>query len=434
MASLLVGFSWAAQAEGGAGVRRGARPIAGWRVTLPEISGPGASAVLRGRVKGSPPRPAFLAIRCVAPRKLAVDAVIAQAGAVVGYRLENGRLEPHARAAVKRLGGSRMLREIPHGDLLTIDIDDVELGLARLHFRLAGTREAVRQVAEACTGTTVPSRAAAASLRPARGRSAARKPPAGNEAHSSRTPDASVPPPAAPRQVTDTQEPPPAEADRATSAIIPRPSSGDALGSKPLPSSPPPDAGQAPAPPRGIARSEPLPDHVPPSGPDSVQPAPPQTPGPPAGESSAASPALPRDEDKAPGPSPSEPVSPAPPQIAAAVTPTPPPGPVAPPAHDPGSRRERLAAFVQRYGPNRHRELMYDWYRQCLDLAGIARERVWYLSGEQLTYLTKGETDEVRVSLLVSTDPNLDVPPRRIACYGSGKGRDLTLTRAETLP
>jgi hypothetical protein len=75
--------------------------------------------------------------------------------------------------------------------------------------------------------------------------------------------------------------------------------------------------------------------------------------------------------------------------------------------------------------------LIYDWYRQCLDLAGVPRERVWYLSGEQLTYLSKGETDEIRLSLLVATDPDLDVPPRRITCYGTAQGRNLTLTRAE---
>jgi hypothetical protein len=120
----------------------------------------------------------------------------------------------------------------------------------------------------------------------------------------------------------------------------------------------------------------------------------------------------------------------APPKLAEATAPTPPPRPTTPP-RDPGQHQQRLAAFVQRYGPNRQGELIYDWYRQCLDLAGVPRERVWYLSGEQLTYLSKGETDEIRLSLLVATDPDLDVPPRRITCYGTAQGRNLTLTRAE---
>src|SRR5688572_17438194 len=166
LATLLVGLPAPLRAEGGPdAARRGsARSTAGWRITLPEGPGPGASALLRGRLQGSSARPALLAVRCIGPRKLAVEAVIPEAGrGAVGYRLENGRVERPP--GTKRLAGSRMLREIPHGDLLTIDIDDAELGLARLRFRLAGARDAVRRVTDACAGTTGLSRADSATPR-----------------------------------------------------------------------------------------------------------------------------------------------------------------------------------------------------------------------------------------------------------------------------
>jgi hypothetical protein len=90
-----------------------------------------------------------------------------------------------------------------------------------------------------------------------------------------------------------------------------------------------------------------------------------------------------------------------------------------------------LAAFFEKYGANRQGELIYDWYHQCLQRAGIERERVWYLSNEELTYLSRGETDRVRLSVLVSTARNLDAPPRRVTCHGTARGRDLTIERAE---
>ena len=74
---------------------------------------------------------------------------------------------------------------------------------------------------------------------------------------------------------------------------------------------------------------------------------------------------------------------------------------------------------------------MYNWYKQCLDFAGIDSERAWYLSQEELVYLSKGETDKVRLSMLISTIRKLDAPPRRITCYGTARGRDLVITRAE---
>ena len=74
---------------------------------------------------------------------------------------------------------------------------------------------------------------------------------------------------------------------------------------------------------------------------------------------------------------------------------------------------------------------MYEWYKQCLAFAGIDSERVWYLSNEELAYLSKGETDQVRLSMLISTTRNLDVPPRRITCYGTARGRDLTVDKSE---
>jgi hypothetical protein len=74
---------------------------------------------------------------------------------------------------------------------------------------------------------------------------------------------------------------------------------------------------------------------------------------------------------------------------------------------------------------------MYDRYEQCLRFAGVDSERIWYLSSEELTYLKRGETDEVRLSMVVATSGHLDVPPRRVACYGTARDRHLTITRAE---
>ena len=112
-----------------------------------------------------------------------------------------------------------------------------------------------------------------------------------------------------------------------------------------------------------------------------------------------------------------------PPHAAEVPAATAPVHPAAPPPRpeEPG-QNARLAAFFQRHGPNRKGELMYDWYKQCLDHAGIDSERVWYLSNEELTYLSKGETDQIRLSMLISTIRNLDVPPRWVTCYGTARG------------
>ena len=75
--------------------------------------------------------------------------------------------------------------------------------------------------------------------------------------------------------------------------------------------------------------------------------------------------------------------------------------------------------------------MIYGWYRQCLDHAGVDQEQVWYLSDPELTYLTKGETDQVRLSMLISTTRNVDVTPRRITCYGTARGRAITIDRSE---
>jgi hypothetical protein len=90
-----------------------------------------------------------------------------------------------------------------------------------------------------------------------------------------------------------------------------------------------------------------------------------------------------------------------------------------------------LAAFIQTYGPNRKGELIYGWYHQCLARAGIQGERIWYLSHEELTYLSKGATDRVRLSMLISTARDFDIPPRRVTCYGSARGQELTIEQAE---
>jgi hypothetical protein len=109
----------------------------------------------------------------------------------------------------------------------------------------------------------------------------------------------------------------------------------------------------------------------------------------------------------------------------------PPDGPAEPARDNAADRGARLAAFVERYGPNRKGELIYGWYHQCLERAGIDKERVWYLSNEELTYLSRGETDQVRLSMLVATAGDLDVPPRRVTCYGTARARDLVIERTE---
>jgi hypothetical protein len=97
----------------------------------------------------------------------------------------------------------------------------------------------------------------------------------------------------------------------------------------------------------------------------------------------------------------------------------------------PLAQEGQLAAFFQKYGPNRQGELIYGWYSQCLEAAGIDRANVWYLSSEELAYLSKGATDHVRLSMLISTARNLDVPPQRITCYGTARGRVLTVEQAQ---
>jgi hypothetical protein len=97
----------------------------------------------------------------------------------------------------------------------------------------------------------------------------------------------------------------------------------------------------------------------------------------------------------------------------------------------PPDQNARLAAFLRTYGPNRKGELIYDWYRQCLDRAGLEVEQVWYLSQEALNYLSRGDADRVRLSMLISMSRDFDVPPRRVTCYGTARGRELTIERVE---
>jgi hypothetical protein len=142
-----------------------------------------------------------------------------------------------------------------------------------------------------------------------------------------------------------------------------------------------------------------------------------------------APPPLPQGEEVTPPPSPSgEPHAAAPSPAAEAPAAAPLPQPAEP---KPADQNARLAAFLQTYGRNRKGELIYDWYRQCLDRAGLEVEQVWYLSQEELTYLSRGDPDRVRLSMLISTSSDFDVPPRRITCYGTARGRELTIERAE---
>jgi hypothetical protein len=53
------------------------------------------------------------------------------------------------------------------------------------------------------------------------------------------------------------------------------------------------------------------------------------------------------------------------------------------------------------------------------------------VSQEELTYLSRGDADRVRLSMLISTSRDFDVPPRRVTCYGTARGRELTIERAE---
>jgi hypothetical protein len=295
----------------------------------------------------------------------------------VHYRLGGGRPrraqpspERPARGAL-RLGGSELVRDMARADVLEVLIDDLGLGSSEAVFALPRAEAAVQQIAESCR----PGRPAAVAA-------------------------VSTPPPAPERRrsaaVEERGRPPVLEEVRQPVAEIPDPAPS------PRPTEPVGEARPADEPEQAAAPDAGLPAASPPE----PTPPPPEIPAPLATA----------DAETAP-PSPAQ------------AEPSPPPEP--PRAGDPSGRSDRVAAFVQRYGPNRQGELIYGWYRQCLDRAGIDREQVWYLSDETLTYLARGETDQVRLSMLVSTSRDLGDPPRRVICNGTARGRELTIESAQ---
>jgi hypothetical protein len=304
---------------------------------------------------------------------------------------------------VEWLGGSDLVRDLVRADVLEVMIDDIGFGMSEAVFKLAGAKAAAQRIEEACEpGTSAPATSAsplAEAVSPAM-RSRATGAPRPEQRHRAGSPEQgrAAPPPSSilEREPPLSGEPPPHPGNEPTPAVTPeaRQAERRETAAPDTPGAPPnaPVGPSEPAPPAQAAQGA--------AGQDRLQS---------GGEIHAAAPVEPREP--------------------AAATPL--PRPAEPASSSAANQAARLAAYFEEYGPNRKGELIYDWYHRCLQHAGIDPEHVWYLSNEELTYLSRGETDRVRLSMLISADRNLDAPPRQVTCQGTARGRDLTIDRAE---
>jgi hypothetical protein len=384
----------AAQAFGEGGrppMDMAARPTGGWRALRSNQSRPGPSMVLAAaqawtiHKRTGRRASATLVIRCAPGGTLGLYVSFPDrawhgdtfaAYKLAGRQPRPVRPHPHrASGATEWLGGNDLVRELARANMLEVLIDDLGLGGSEAVFHLAGAKAAVRQADEACEAERAPLvlRVPAERTKAARREQGLRK-PADNRNEERQDKNEPVAP--APIAALQTEEQAPG---------APEPNRPPAEALEPQGTAAPPASPPVPEPPSPPLRT----DH------EAEQPAP-------ATETTTAPPP---EVALGPPPQPQDPVD--------------------------GRADAPLAAYILRHGPNRKGELIYDWYRQCLERAGIDSERVWYLSDEELAYLSRGDTDRVRLSMLISTVHDLAVPPRRITCYGTARGRDVTIERAE---
>jgi hypothetical protein len=408
-----------------------ARSESSWRSAETGHGGFSSSVVIRAAKTWTIHRPAArlasaaLVIRCDQAGKLGVHVTfpdrVWDGAAIVEYKLGNGQRRfgerrskgPSARGMV-RLGGGELVRDILQADVMDVVIDDVGLGRSEAVFILKSAKEAVHRIEKACRkGDRPPPAAVSSPDRPAAAISSDRRTrqlgPAERQEllRLDRRRDDLV------REHVPDRKRRAEDKDRSSPRVLEEMPQA----SPQSPKDPPP------------GQTEPVPPQAerPAVGPEEHSSAA-QEPLP-AAPGETAAPAPPH-QDTAPQPQAASEVEPVLPSAAEPSVPPPPP-PAAPSHPDATDRDARLAAYVERYGPNRKGELIYGWYYQCLARAGIGREQVWYLTDPELTYLSRGEKDRVRLSLLVSTARDPDVPPRRVTCYGVARGRDLVIERTE---
>lgn len=381
---------------------------------------PAARAWSLHKPMGKPAR-ATLILKCAEATKLSVYVSfpdrVWDGAAFVMYRIGAGRPR-HARPGRDRrggaewLGGGELVRELGRAGNLEVLIDDVGLGPSEAIFDMSRSRAAVQRIAKACADERQ-----TPALAPKSGKGVTES----SSADRPRLPEG-----------RSREQPPirPAEQGRSAPLVATKPLKeeqrymerppgvplkDESGGTRPSEPVPPLSQKESPSEARQDVRG---------SSEQHVR----------AGADLQTSPSAP--EQAAPAPLPAEPEAAQPQRSASAHAaeaskPRESPAPPTVRAIEPSPENARLAAFVQRYGPNRQGELIYGWYSQCLGKAGIDRASVWYLSDQELYYLSKGETDRVRLSMLVSTAPNLAVPPRRVTCYGAARGRDLAIERTE---
>lgn len=445
-----------------------ARRLARWSVSISNDGGARAASAklaavrtwtLHGALHRRPP--AALTIRCGEGAKLSVYVSFPERAwkgdAVLHYTLRPAPPRPippsfrrQQVGAAERLGmaewlgGPDLVREIARAEALHVAIEDLGFGTSEAVFHLAGAEDAVRRVEGACRQGGEAPAPSASSPRPGERtgapplRSAART----EEDRQPRTPptkdarsrsQAAPPPTATPpeRRANEQHAPSPGIVEDERRAPSPQPQAGPDGASETRrgndasspsqnapeqadretpPASPPPAATQARPAPAPLAPTEPP---LPAPAPEHREPD--------RGSNIPESREIPADAPKSmPG------------RVAGLPAEPPPVSPALPPAREDEPREDaRLRLFLQRHGPNRRGEIIYDWHKQCLEHVGVDPRQTWYLSNDELTYLDKGTTDRVRLSMLISTDRDLDVPPRRITCYGTAQGRELTIDKTE---
>lgn len=406
-----------------------------------------ASVVLRAAKTWTLHRPAerqafaILAVRCLKGGKLALHLSfpdrVWNGDTSIQYRLDRSRPR-HVRPPPRRqrlsraewLGGDDLVRELVRADMLEVLIDDTGFGVSEAVFYLAGAKEALRRIEETCGDGQAPPAAVTADPRPA----GTATPRAARTRLSDHQPGR--------RDLPKTPPERSPSGDLSSAAPSPPPEQEQRPAAQQHSSSPlkePPKEQTLPSGPPGVitppARPERLPEAQqaekemaePTDRPAALPDPPPIAPSPPALSAPGPTPQNPATSERA-ADRPTVGGHTAPSSAAEAPVAA---RPTEPPKGDTAEENAPLAAFFRKYGPNRRDELIYDWYYQCLEHAGLDRERVWYLSDEDLMYLSKGETDQVRLAMLISTTRDLDVSPRRLVCYGTAQGRDLAIERAE---